>query len=81
VRLAAGQVQRILADYLRDQPGPLADDATRAARRAACRACPDLQYGTTCRHCGCLVEVRACLADKGCPAPVPRWEAVSGSSQ
>jgi hypothetical protein len=73
VRLAAGEVQRILEEYLRDNPAPLSDEATCAARLALCHACPDLQYGTTCRHCGCLVEVRARLAEKVCPHPQPRW--------
>ncbi|GGH72269.1 hypothetical protein GCM10008014_58460 [Paenibacillus silvae] len=38
-------------------------------RLAICLACPDLQYGTTCRHCGCLVQVRAKLAESTCPYP------------
>lgn len=38
-------------------------------RLASCAACPSLQYGTTCAHCGCIVQVRAKLKDKGCPAP------------
>jgi len=73
VRLAAGEVDRLLAAYLSGSPEPLADAGEAAARLASCRACPDLRFGTTCRHCGCLVEVRARLADKACPAPRPRW--------
>ena len=75
LRPAPGEVERILTAYLRDRPGePVADNATVAARLATCRACPDLQFGgTTCRHCGCLVAVRARLANKDCPAPVSRW--------
>ncbi|MGO4532956.1 DUF6171 family protein [Paenibacillus sp. 2TAF8] len=38
-------------------------------RLVICSACPDLQYGTTCRHCGCLVQVRAKLAESTCPFP------------
>ncbi|WP_342553656.1 DUF6171 family protein [Paenibacillus sp. FSL R7-0652] len=38
-------------------------------RLAICSACPDLQYGTTCRHCGCLVQVRAKIADSTYPYP------------
>ncbi|MGQ8875749.1 DUF6171 family protein [Paenibacillus sp. TSA_86.1] len=38
-------------------------------RLAICSACPGLQYGTTCRHCGCLVPVRAKLAESTCPYP------------
>jgi hypothetical protein len=38
-------------------------------RLARCFACPSLQYGTTCAYCGCVVQVRAKLKDKTCPAP------------
>jgi hypothetical protein len=75
VRLAPGEVQRILDSYLVAHPTALlVDEPTYARRLAVCRSCPDLQYGgTTCRHCGCLVAVRAKLADKQCPAVPPRW--------
>ncbi|MFT3789370.1 MAG: DUF6171 family protein [Tepidisphaeraceae bacterium] len=56
--------------------GPHAHEAaTYADRMATCRSCPDLQYGTTCRHCGCLVAVRAWVAEKACPAVPERWSA------
>ena len=69
------EVQRLLSLYLATHPDErLVDEPTYAARLATCRACPDLQFGgTTCRHCGCLVAVRAKLADKTCPAHQPRW--------
>lgn len=75
LRLAPGEVERILADYLVRHPGePLVDEPTYAQRLALCRSCRDLQFGgTTCRHCGCLVAVRARLARAGCPASAPRW--------
>ncbi len=74
VRLSDEEVDRILADYLRDHSADLAGDATYDGRLAACGACDDLQYGTTCRHCGCLVPVLAKLADKRCPRPGnPLW--------
>jgi hypothetical protein len=52
-----------------------ADDSTYARRLEICSGCPDLQYGTTCRHCGCLVAVRVKLAAKGCPNSAPKWDA------
>ena len=73
VRLAPGEVDRLLAEYLRGTDAPLAGDEVYFQRLAACGACADLQYGTTCRHCGCLVAVRAKLADKACPGLPPRW--------
>lgn len=73
VRLAAGEVDRLLAAYLATSPAALTDDAAAARRLSLCEDCSDLRWGTTCRHCGCLVAVRARLADKACPAPQPRW--------
>ena len=73
------EVQRLLAQYLTAHgEARLVADNTYADRLAACRACPDVQFGgTTCRHCGCLVAVRAKLANKSCPAPAPRWGAAA----
>jgi len=73
VRLAAGEVERLLRAYLADRPEPLAEAACTARRLAVCAGCPDLLYGNTCRHCGCLVAIRARLAGKRCPAPADRW--------
>jgi hypothetical protein len=77
VRLAPGEVERLLAEYLAKRPGALVDDATYDRRLGCCLTCPDLRYGTTCRQCGCLVAVRARLADKACPSAAARWAAVA----
>lgn len=77
VRLPAAEIDRLVAEALRAHPMPLAHPDTAEARLSLCRACPDLRYGTTCAHCGCLVEIRARLAPKACPAPTPRWEATA----
>lgn len=73
VRLAPGEVDRILAEYLQGNPAELAGDAEYANRLEICSQCADLTYGTTCRFCGCLVAVRAKLAGKRCANPSPRW--------
>jgi hypothetical protein len=73
VRLSPGELERIVSEYFRGATPALADDGETERRLALCGACPDLLYGSTCRRCGCLVEVRARLADPGCPAPLPKW--------
>ncbi|MBT3291167.1 MAG: hypothetical protein HN849_12225 [Victivallales bacterium] len=74
VRVAPESIQKLLAEYLATYPQPTADEPTVASRLALCRACPDLRYGTTCMHCGCLVDIRARLAAARCPHPrKPRW--------
>ena len=73
VRLSPGEVERILAAYFSGEAPPLAPEAEAERRLGLCGPCPDLVYGSTCRHCGCLVELRARIAGKACPAPAPRW--------
>jgi hypothetical protein len=73
VRLSDAEVQRILAEYFQGSPAAMVDDAGYERRLAICRACDRLDYGTTCRHCGCLVQVRAKLADQHCPGLPARW--------
>jgi hypothetical protein len=73
VRLAPGEVERIMAEYFRGRTPELVQAGEAGRRLAICASCPDLQYGSTCRHCGCLVELRARLAGEGCPAPAPMW--------
>ncbi|MFE6079407.1 DUF6171 family protein [Paenibacillus sp. NPDC057886] len=53
---------------------PAVEDAEYERRLSICSDCPGLQYGTTCRYCGCLVRVRAKLVESTCPFPYePRW--------
>lgn len=75
--LPAREIARLTAEYLAAHPGSrLVSDQAYEQRLASCRSCPDLHFaGTTCRHCGCLVAIRAKLADKACPAPQQRWQA------
>ncbi|MEF3303125.1 DUF6171 family protein [Paenibacillus sp. GYB003] len=52
----------------------LATEAEYARRLAVCRGCESFQFGTTCRWCGCLMELKAKLAAARCPAPEgSRW--------
>jgi hypothetical protein len=75
VRLPEREIARILAAYLAEHPQPTVGDGEYARRLERCRACADLIADTTCRHCGCLVAVRARLAGQDCPAPEgERWE-------
>jgi hypothetical protein len=74
VRLTKESLAKILADYLREHEEPVVDDAAYIARLAVCMKCTDLLDGCTCRHCGCLVQVRAKLAGKSCPSPAgAKW--------
>ena len=76
VRVREEDIERITAEYL------LMHTATREAalekaseRMNRCRECAAFEYGTTCRHCGCLVAVLTRIEEKRCPHPDgARWE-------
>lgn len=73
VRVSQGELDRILAGLHLEQAAQV-DDAEYRRRLAECQACAALEYGTTCRFCGCLVQVRAKLEEKHCPRPdIPAW--------
>nr|WP_274649642.1 hypothetical protein [Paenibacillus humicola] len=73
VRVTERQIARMLA-AIEAGSFDLVPDERYAERLAACLSCDSLQYGTTCAYCGCIVHVRAKLADKGCPKPgASKW--------
>jgi len=40
-----------------------------------CKNCEYLEFGTTCRQCGCIVQIRAKLKDARCPmSKQNRWK-------
>ncbi|MNK42107.1 hypothetical protein D3C87_607880 [compost metagenome] len=73
VRVSTEKLARLIE--MATQNRPAAGDEEYERRLDRCLGCPSLQYGTTCRHCGCLVAVRAKLLDSECPYPgKSRWE-------
>ncbi len=57
------------------QANELASEAVQQERFQRCMACPSLQFGTTCKHCGCLVHIRTRLQASYCPSPTgSQWE-------
>jgi hypothetical protein len=75
VQVSRDQVNRLLA-AMNGKGFDFVGGAEYDRRLGECRACAALAYGTTCMHCGCLVEVRAKLREKDCPHPGgSRWSA------
>ncbi|MBW5445355.1 hypothetical protein GE107_04675 [Cohnella sp. CFH 77786] len=73
VNVSAQQIARMLK-HLEDGEFERVPDDVYRTRLDACFACSSLQYGTTCSHCGCIVHIRAKLADRRCPKPgTPQW--------
>jgi hypothetical protein len=73
VRPGRDEIQGIVKAYFAWCPHPETEAGERDRRLSICASCPDLLFGSTCRNSGCLVDVRARLADRACPAPAPRW--------
>lgn len=72
VKISEAKMARIVA--LASRSRPAVEDSEYERRMSICSHCPALQYGTTCRYCGCLVQVRAKLVESTCPFPYePRW--------
>lgn len=73
VHVKDGVIEHALGE-LTAQGSILVEDDEYQRRLAQCATCDAFVYGTTCRICGCLLPVRARLADKSCPMPeTPRW--------
>ena len=69
VRVSEESVRKILSDLMKDESLTLAPEEVWIARMERCRQCEHLEYGTTCRYCGCLVAVRTRILNKDCPEP------------
>lgn len=73
VHVTQEQIDRMVTKLARF-PDACVPDELYDRRLEACLSCPSLQYGSTCSHCGCIVQVRAKFRDKTCPAPGgSRW--------
>jgi hypothetical protein len=73
VRLGEEELERLLARHGVADSDRVAPDLY-AHRLEICSSCDSLLYGSTCRHCGCLVAARAWIANQTCPRPgEARW--------
>ncbi len=74
VRLSEEEIKQIFGDTMKIKDVKVVTEEVYAARLSLCGSCDALQYGTTCKFCGCLVQVKAKLAGAKCPYPyAPRW--------
>ncbi|WP_235338275.1 hypothetical protein [Paenibacillus wulumuqiensis] len=75
-QLSEEKIQRLITIALQGKaPEELAAEEIQQQRFETCMSCPSLQYGTTCKHCGCLVHIRTRLAASSCPSPYgSQWQ-------
>lgn len=73
VHLTPEEIERMFGTLSMKQVKTVTEDVYQR-RLSECRACEALLYGTTCRHCGCVVQVKAKLMGARCPFPYqPKW--------
>lgn len=74
VRLTQEEIAQIFGETARVKNVKLVTEEVYMQRLDKCNNCTALDYGTTCRHCGCLVQIKAKLLAAKCPYPYePRW--------
>lgn len=66
------EIRKIFSEKIAVQKVKLAASDVFQNRLEICNHCSDLDYGTTCRFCGCIVQIKARLAGAYCPHPAGR---------
>ncbi|CAN7674297.1 DUF6171 family protein [Paenibacillus sp. LjRoot153] len=69
VHVTPEEIAKLFGETLRVRNLKLTTEAEYDRRIAVCTSCSDYHYGTTCRHCGCLMGVKAKLSSARCPSP------------
>lgn len=73
-RVSEAEIKTMLDSIVSSGQFKLVDDVVYEHRLNQCRNCNYLQYGNTCRQCGCIVQIRARLSSGTCPNPeVNKW--------
>lgn len=67
VNISEADINRAIAVLSKNKNTKFVTDETYEFRLEQCRNCKFLEYETTCLKCGCIVQIRAKLADSSCP--------------
>lgn len=69
------EVKSNMAEYIKTiDPDQRTEQDVYEKRLAQCSSCPGLYYESTCRYCGCFVQMRALRSTMDCPNPEgSRW--------
>lgn len=74
VHLTEDEMKQVFGDATNVRHVKLVEADTYNARMRICEDCDCLQYGTTCVHCGCIVQFKAKFISSKCPFPyAPKW--------
>jgi len=74
VHISEEEIRQLIGSVARIRSVKLTTEEEYERRMQACRSCEAFQFGTTCRWCGCLMEIKAKLQTSSCPSPAgSRW--------
>ncbi len=68
-QLSDTDIEKMVNDVRNMPKIRLVNDEEYERRLSVCKACEKFEYGSTCTLCGCVMQVRALLADGKCPYP------------
>ena len=75
VNIAADEIKAMILNIINSGNFNLVSEEVYKKRLQKCEDCKYLEYNTTCRQCGCIVQVRGLLKEKDCPYPKnSMWE-------
>lgn len=73
VHLSPETIEKLLSSAVGNHKKTV-EDSEFSRRMSICMSCESLLYKTTCRHCGCVVQIKARLENASCPYPFqPKW--------
>ncbi|MDT8717693.1 hypothetical protein IAI10_13570 [Clostridium sp. 19966] len=75
VRIVSEDIKKMIDEIVTSNSFDLVSQNIYNDRIVQCSSCTYLDYDTTCRQCGCIVQIRALLANKDCPNPSKsKWQ-------
>lgn len=73
-QISEDQINEAIDKLARNKRIKFVSDEVYEYRLLQCSRCKYLEYGATCRQCGCFVQIRAKLSDAACPlSKQKRW--------
>lgn len=69
VNIPSEDIRKMVEEIVNSEKFSIVAGKVYEERLNQCNNCEYMQYGTTCLQCGCIIQVRALLADKECPHP------------
>lgn len=67
VKIASEDIKAMVVSIVNSGNFNLVSEEKYSKRLQKCEACKYLEYNTTCRQCGCIVQIRALQQEKTCP--------------